>query len=307
MSVRVGSRRRGYGRNRRGASEEGYRRGRRYGRPYARRRSGTRSAGGSGALNMFARLGFVARGITYIVIGAIAFMVALGVASHEPDTAGAIEAIATKPFGYLLLWILVIGFLGLAVWRLVQAAVKRLNLTEGHRVRALVYGIGYAIAFFSILMFVVHGTRPAGSDASARDYTAHVLSLDGGRVLVAFAGIVLVAIGIVMAVRGFGAEFTRHLRMGWMSRGTQDAVVRLGQAGYVARAVVIVGIGIAAIDAAITYDAAKAKGVDGVLRSFAQSDFGPWLLILVALGLIAFGILSFFEAKWRRTLGGVPV
>jgi hypothetical protein len=162
----------------------------------------------------------------------IAVMVALRVARHEPDTAGAIEAIAAKPFGYLLLWILVIGFLGLAGWRLVQAAVRRLNLTEGHRVRALVYGIGYAIAFLSTLMFVVHGTKPAAGDSSARDYTAHVLSLDGGRVIV--AGIVLVALGVVMAVWGFGAEFTRHLRMGWMSRGTQDAV-RLGQAGYVAR------------------------------------------------------------------------
>jgi hypothetical protein len=307
MSVRVGSRRRrgGYGRSR-----PGYGRTRRYGRPYSRRRnggSGSRTAGGSGALNTFARLGFVARGITYIVIGVIAIMVAVGVARHEPDAAGAIEAIATKPFGYLLLWILVIGFLGLAVWRLVQAAVRGLNLTEGHRVRALVYGIGYAIAFLSTLMFVLHGRKPAAGDSSARDYTAHVLSLDGGRVIVAVAGIVLVALGIVMAVRGFGAEFTRHLRMGWMSRGTQDAVVRLGQAGYVARAMVIVGIGIAALDAAITYDAAKAKGVDGVLRSFAQSPFGPWLLILVALGLIAFGILSFAEAKWRRTLGGVPV
>jgi hypothetical protein len=138
-------------------------------------------------------------------------------------------------------------------------------------------------------MFVVHGTKPAAGDSSARDYTAHVLSLDGGRVIVAVAGIALVALGIVMAVRGFGADVTRHLHMGWMSRGTQDAVVRLGQAGYVARAMVIAGIGIAALDAAITYDAAKAKGVDGVLRSFAQSPFGPWLLIFVALGLIAFG------------------
>jgi hypothetical protein len=111
----------------------------------------------------------------------------------------------------------------------------RLNLTEGHRVRALVYGIGYAIAFLSTLMFVVHGTKPAAGDSSARDYTADVLSLDGGRVIVAVAGIALVALGIVMAVRGFGAEITRHLHMGWMSRGTQDAVVRLGQAGYVAR------------------------------------------------------------------------
>lgn len=251
-------------------------------------------------------MGFVARGIAYIVIGGIAVMVALGIARHEPDRAGAIEAIATKPFGYLLLWVLVIGFVALAVWRFVQAAVTRLNLTEGHRVGAFVCGVGYAIAFFSVLMFVLHGTRPAGSDTTARDFTAQMLSLDGGRVVVAFAGIVLVVIGMVMAVRGFRAEFTGHLRMGWMSGSTQDTVVRLGQAGYLARGVVIVGIGIAALDAAATYDAAKAEGVDGVLRSFAQSPFGPWLLILVALGLIAFGILSFFEAKWRRTVGGVP-
>jgi hypothetical protein len=234
-------------------------------------------------------------------------MVALGIAKHSPDRAGAIEAISTKPFGYLLLWVLVIGFLGLAVWRLVQAAVMRLNLTEGHRVRAFIYGVGYAILFVSTLMFVVHGRAPAGSDAAARDYTAQVLSLDGGQVIVAVAGIVLAVLGIIMAIRGLGAEFTRHLRMGWMSGSTQDAVIRLGQVGYVARGVVLVGIGIAAFDAAITYDAARAEGVDGVLRSFAQTPFGPWLLILVALGLIAFGIMSFFEAKWRRTLGGVPV
>ena len=74
-----------------------------------------------------------------------------------------------------------------------------------------------------------------------------------------------------------------------------------------ARSISAIRSGIAALDAAITYNAAKAKGVDGVLRSFAQTPFGPWLLVLLALGLIAFGILSFFEAKWRRTLGGVPV
>lgn len=48
-------------------------------------------------------------------------------------------------------------------------------------------------------------------------------------------------------------------------------------------------------------------GVDAVLRDFAEMPFGPWLLILVALGLMAFGALSFLEAKHRRTYGGVPV
>ena len=47
--------------------------------------------------------------------------------------------------------------------------------------------------------------------------------------------------------------------------------------------------------------------MDGALRSFASRPFGPWPLILVALGLIAFGILSFLAAQWRRTFGGVPV
>src|ERR1700726_4241806 len=153
MSAGLGLRRRrgGYGRNREGnrGNREGNGRWPRYRRPYSRRRNGSgygaRSTGGSGAINAFARLGFVARGIAYIVIGVIAIMVAFGIAQHSPDRAGAIEAIATKPFGYLLLWILVIGFLALAVWRFVQAAVMRLNLTEGNRVRAFIYGVGYAI------------------------------------------------------------------------------------------------------------------------------------------------------------------
>ena len=64
----------------------------------------------------------------------------------------------------------------MAVWRFVQAAVRRLNLTEVHRVRALVYGIGYAIAFVSTLMFVVHGTRPDAGDASPGSRLSHSAS-----------------------------------------------------------------------------------------------------------------------------------
>src|ERR1700730_7114722 len=110
MSAGLGLRRRGrrYARNRSGYRGERPGNGsrRRYGRPYSRRRNGNgygaRRTGGSGAINAFARLGFVARGIAYIVIGVIAVMVALGIARHSADRAGAIEAIANKPVGYLL-------------------------------------------------------------------------------------------------------------------------------------------------------------------------------------------------------------
>ncbi len=90
--------------------------------------------------------------------------------------------------------------------------------------------------------------------------------------------------------RRYGRPYSRRRSggSGGRSAGGSGALNMFARLGFVARG--IAGIGIAALNAAVTYDAARAKGVDGVLRSFAQSPFGPWLLILVALGLIAFGI-----------------
>jgi hypothetical protein len=279
-----------------------------YRRDYRRRGSwGTRRVAGSGAIDAFARFGFITRGLVYIVIGMIAVMLALGVAEHAADRAGALEAIASKPFGYLLLWIITIGFAGLALWRLVQAAVARLDPTEGRRLRAAGCAVAYLIAFVTTLMFVRDGRAPDSSNTTSRDLTATVMSHDGGRIIVAIVGLAIAAAGIYMVVRALRLDFTRHLRMGWMSRRTRETVVRLGRAGYTARGVIAVLIGAAVVDAAVTYDPARAEGVDGAIRTLAGEPFGPVLLILVALGLVAFGLLSFFEAKWRRTYGGIPV
>ena len=284
------------------------RRRRYYRRDYEGRRSRrTRGTAGSGAIDMLARLGLAVRGIIYVVIGVIAVMLALGAARHAPDRAGALEAVASKPFGYLLLWVITIGFGGLALWRLVQAAVARLNPTEAYRLRAAGGAVAYVIACLTTYWFVRYGRVPASSDTTSRDLTATVMSHSGGQVIVVVAGLVIAAVGIYMVVQAFRLEFTRYLRMGWMSRRTQDTVVRLGQAGYAARGVIAFLIGVAVFDAGVTYRSARAEGLDGALRTVAGWPFGPVLLILVALGLIAFGLLSFLEARWRRTYGGVPV
>jgi len=36
------------------------------------------------------------------------------------------------------------------------------------------------------------------------------------------------------------------------------------------------------------------------LRALAAAPIGPWLLVLVAIGLIMFGVFSCCEARWRR-------
>jgi hypothetical protein len=278
-----------------------------YRRDYRRRGGwGTRRVAGSDAIDLLARLGFVARGIIYIVIGAIAVMLAVGVAQHTPDQGGALEAIASKPFGYVLLWIITIGFAGLALWKIVQAAVARLNPTEAHRLKAAGAAVGYVIAFFTTYWFVRDGRVPASSDTTSRDLTATIMS-HGGQPIVVIAGLVIAVAGIYMVVQAFGLDFTRYLRMGWMSRRTQDTVVKLGRFGYAARGVIVFLIGAALFDAGVTWNPARAKGLDGALYTVAGEPFGRILLVLVAIGLIAFGLLSFFEAKWRRTYGGVPV
>jgi uncharacterized membrane protein len=267
----------------------------------------TRGVAGFEAIDVLARLGLAARGIIYMVIGAIAVMLALGAARHVPGRAGALEAVAGKPFGYLLLWVITIGFAGLALWKLIQAAVARLNPTEAYRLRAAGCAIAYVIACITTYWFVRYGRVPASSDTTSRDLTATIMSYSGGQLIVVLAGLVIAAIGIYLVVQAVRLDFTRYLRMGWMSRRTQDTVVKLGQAGYAARGVIVFLVGVAVFDAGVTYRPARAEGLDGALRTVAGWPFGPVLLILVALGLIAFGLLSFFEARWRRTYGGVPV
>jgi Domain of Unknown Function (DUF1206) len=50
----------------------------------------------------------------------------------------------------------------------------------------------------------------------------------------------------------------------------------------------------------VTFDPARARGIDGTLRAFAAAPAGPVVLILMAVGLAAFGCYSFCEARWRR-------
>ncbi|WP_405176936.1 DUF1206 domain-containing protein [Nocardia sp. NBC_01377] len=262
---------------------------------------------GSAGIETAARFGFLARGVAYIVIGILGFMLAIGTAEHEPDAGGALAAIASKPLGYLLLWVLVFGFAALTVWRIAQVATARRTYSGGHRLYAVVSGTIYALAFLATLRFVVHGRYPTPTDAAARDLTGRILSWDGGQVVVLLIGLAVLAFGIWQTIRGLRLEFVDDLRMGWMTHGSREAVIWLGRLGYLARGAIVIGIGLAAIVAGANYDPAEAKGVDAVLRDFADEPFGPWLLILVSVGLMAFGVLSFLEAKHRRTYGGVPV
>ena len=59
-------------------------------------------------------------------------------------------------------------------------------------------------------------------------------------------------------------------------------------------------IGVLVVIAAIQFDPAKAAGLDAALHSLTQTPLGPWLLVVVALGLAAYGVFCAFDAKYHR-------
>ncbi len=273
---------------------------RRPGRTRARGRSGGSSH--AGAVDLLGRAGFAARGVVYLLIGWIAAMIALDHRTMEADRTGALELIAGKPFGYVVLWFLVVGFAGMTLWRVMMAVRPDLpgRTGAGSRLSSAGKAVLYAVAAYTTARFAVTGHASGSTNQLSKDFTADVMRHQGGRLLVGAVGLGLVLGGLALIWRGLKRKFAKELTAGSMSAATRRWVLRLGTVGNVARGLVAGVAGGFLIDAALTFNPSRARGVDGSLRAFAAAPAGPILLGLMALGLAAFGCYSFCEARWRR-------
>ena len=254
-----------------------------------------------------ARAGLTARGVIYLLVGALALQIAFGGSSEQADRQGALEEIAEKPLGSVMLWALGIGLVGMALWRLSEAVFGAAG-PDGRkwtkRLASAARFVFYAFVAYSVLTFASGGGSGGGgggsSDEQSRDVTARALELPGGQWLVGAAGVGVIAAGGWIGVRAAMRSYHKHLRLGEMSRRTRQAVDVTGVVGGVARGLVFATAGVFAVRAAIQYEPDEAKGLDDTLRSFADAPAGPALLACVAAGLVLFGLFSFAMARWRK-------
>src|SRR5579859_2750514 len=232
-------------------------------------RASGRQAASSRWLLWLARGGFVARGVTYVLIGVLAVQIGLGSGGKEADRSGALHAIAAEPGGAVVLWLLAAGFAGMALWRFAEAAYGQAGLggrTVSKRVASLARGVFYAFVCAGVAGFVSGSGGPASSNSQSRDLTARLMGHAGGRWLVLLIGLVVAGAGIAMAAGGVRRTFRKQLRLSQMSPRSRKVVEALGVVGTTARGIVFGVIGVFLVAAAVTYDAAKAQGLDGALR-----------------------------------------
>lgn len=270
----------------------------------------TTRPGGTGTGNQdwketMGRVGLVGRGVMYSVIGLLAVQLALGDASQDASKNGAIEWIAGQPLGKFLLVALTISLFALAGWRLLDAVVG--DPVEGSEVSdraefALKGAIYLSLAVGALSATVANwsgggGGSGSGSGSSGNQQaTATVLEWPAGQWIVAAVGLGVIGYAFyTLKKHVLDEEFRQRLAVtgdGW--------VTNLGRAGYAARSVIFLVIGYFLVQAGLNHEAGKTKGLSGALQEISGKGWGQWLLFAVAAGLLAYGLFSLAEAKFRR-------
>jgi hypothetical protein len=268
-------------------------------RPTVRPRAAASRAADSDWLARAARVGLAARGLIYVLVGALAIDVALG-DSERTDQKGAMQKIAEQPFGQTMLWVVAAGLVAYGLWRVGEGIWGRREETDDKK-RTVKRLESVASGLVNIALGLTAARVATGSSSSGGgDLSRSILDANGGETIMFVIGLVLIGVGIALAWRGLKTDFEQQLKTGEMSPRTYDVVRRLGQAGYLARGVVVGLVGGLVIKAAMDHDPDKASGFDLALKSLAEAPFGKVLLGLAALGLICFGAYSFAEVRYRR-------
>ena len=258
------------------------------------------------------RAGWAAKGVVYTIAGVLAATVvfaALGwssTADQEASPNGALKTIADSPGGALLLWLLALSMLLYSAWRLTTAL-----LPGGHDAEALVKRIGYVVSAIIYTTFAFTALALARSDdassqqtangnAKVTNLTARIMGNDVGRWLIGLAGLIVIAAGIYRFVKGVTQDVEDELDLSGMSRERIVWTRRLGAAGEIGRGIAFAVIGFFLVRAAVQFDPKEATGLDGALRRLAEHTWGVFVVAVIALGFIAYGVFCLATFTRRR-------
>ena len=258
-------------------------------------------------IERLARFGYAAKGVVYVVAGALAVMTAAGVGGELTDARGALRSIARQPFGRSMLAVVAVGLTAYVVWRWVQSitdadgkgrSLKGLALRAAYFTSGTVYA-GLALAAARI----VFGADEPPGESPTRGWTARLMAMPLGDWLVMLGGLAVIGFGLYQIFKGYKAKFRKRLKLPEIEEGARDWALLAGRVGYAARGVVFVVIGAFLIQAARLRNPGAAQGLDGALQALARQSFGPYLLGAVAAGLVAYGVYALVEARYRRIAG----
>ncbi len=257
------------------------------------------------------RAGWFAKGVVYVIAGVLALSVAAkasgwskspSTGNQEASPTGAIKTVAGSGGGVLLLWLLAIGMLIYAAWRVVSAL-----LPGGHDTKARVHRIGYLVSAVIYTTFAVSAialarrtqTDPNGNK-KVTDISASMMTHSAGRLVIGVLGVIVMAVGLYRLSKGVKLDVADELDLSGMSPTRISWSKRLGAVGEIGRGIGIGLVGFFLLRSAITYNANEATGLDGALRRMATTGWGVIVVFVVGIGFAAYGLFCLATFTHRR-------
>ena len=241
----------------------------------------------------FARAGYAARGIVYIMLGYFA----LGTARGGEGTTDVLQAVHELPLGTILLALVGLGLAGWGVFRLYGAVIdiqgkgtdaKGIGTRVGHAASGLAHLI---LCFLALRLAFGGGGSASDGGASKAQAASTTEALPMGETLIALLGIAFALAALQQLVKAATGKF-----MALVDPRAPGWTEWLGRGGYAARAVVFAAIAWQVLQVAFADGSARQAGIGGALEALRETGF---LYTLVAIGLILFGAFSLVMARYR--------
>lgn len=254
------------------------------------------------------RVGFAASGAVYVIAGTLAMIIALSSVNwssaddEEASPLGALKTVSHSPGGKVLLWILALGLLVYAGWRLVSAVMPgdQAAMTWVKRVGFIVTAVIYvALAVTAVSLSRSRSSTPDGN-AQVTTFSGRIMSHTAGQFVVGLVGIIVIAVGLYSVRAAAKRDVTDELDLSGISAENRRLTKSLGVVGELGRGTGTTLVGFFLLRAAVTHDASEATGLDGALRRLAVQPWGRIVVALVAIGFIAYGAFCLKTIPHRR-------
>jgi hypothetical protein len=264
-------------------------------------------SGNDGALTRWERwaghAGYVAEGVFYLPLGFFALLAALG--DQQPNgSRGALAKLGETLLGDAMLAVLAVGLAAFVLWQMVVAiadpeyrAERRSARRRVVRLEHLANGVFHCL-FVGEAVWSLFGLSRAGDERQSQvTWTARAFAMPVGRYLVALVGAGIILFGLWQFYRGVTRD--KSSRVDLSRTPFRLAINTLGIYGLLARGTLFCLVGGYLVNAAWRHDPRYSGGIAGALGGLKQQPYGEWLLAVMAVGLLCYGLYQIAKEPYR--------
>jgi hypothetical protein len=259
-----------------------------------------------GWFQLFCRIGLFVKGVMYLMIGGLAGLAAMKAGGAFLNLYGAMAHMASMTLGIALLAIAVIGNIGYSCFKIVAAVFdtdrKGSNPVGLFKRLGMIFKafVHLSVAVVAVRLLIGYQDIDDTGDAYVQALTAELMALNYATWIVYALGLYLVACGFMQFYMIYTAYFRRRLILEKMTTRSFRFLTMLARIGYAARGVVAIAAGSGLVLAAWLRDPTWAHGMGGILKALGDQPYVPYVLGLVAVGLVSYGLFEILLVRYRR-------